>query len=196
MTNRSTRPVGLAAVVVAAGVAAGAPLGASAQEQDRSDWPQSLKVGTASQGGTYFIYGAGWAGLVQEMLGVNTSTEATGGPVQNFALVNAGQLDLAMTTMGPAYEAWTGNSPIAPGVEMKDVRATFPMYQTPFQIIALANSGIDSTASTTSRARVWAWGPPAAPAAPTSRASSRRWVSTSRRSTVAPATSGGSCRMG
>lgn len=113
-------------------------------QDDRSNWPDSLKVGTASQGGTYFIYGAGWAGLVQQDLGVPTSTEVTGGPVQNFALVQAGDLDLAMTTMGPAYDAWTGESPIAPGVEMKDVRATFPMYQTPFQIIALESSGIDS----------------------------------------------------
>lgn len=130
---------------LAAGLAAGLLVAAPAMAQeDRADWPDSLKVGTASQGGTYFIYGAGWAGLVQQDLGVPTSTEVTGGPVQNFALVQSGDLDLAMTTMGPAYDAWTGESPIAPGVEMKDVRATFPMYQTPFQIIALQSSGIDS----------------------------------------------------
>jgi hypothetical protein len=123
---------------------AGLALAGPAEAQDRSGWPQSLKVGTASQGGTYFIYGAGWAGLVQEMLGVNTSTEATGGPVQNMALVHNGDLDFAMTTMGPAYDAWTGQSPLAPGVEMKDVRATFPMYQTPFHIVTLQSSGIDS----------------------------------------------------
>ncbi|HET6520818.1 MAG TPA: TAXI family TRAP transporter solute-binding subunit, partial [Geminicoccaceae bacterium] len=85
----------LGVAAVAAGLVGGAPLGgASAQEVDRTGWPQSLKIGTASQGGTYFIYGAGWAGLVQEMLGVATSTEVTGGPVQNFALVQSGDLDL------------------------------------------------------------------------------------------------------
>ncbi|MEL6683620.1 MAG: C4-dicarboxylate ABC transporter substrate-binding protein, partial [Pseudomonadota bacterium] len=26
--------------------------------QDRSDWPESFTVGTASQGGTYFAYGS------------------------------------------------------------------------------------------------------------------------------------------
>jgi uncharacterized protein len=121
-------------------------MSAPAGAQDKSDWPSSLKVGTASQGGTYFIYGSGWAGLVQEMLGVNTSSEATGGPVQNFALVQTNDLQLAMTTMGPAREAWDGESPIAPGVEMRDVRATFPMYQTPFQVVALQSSGIDEIA--------------------------------------------------
>ena len=29
--------------------------------QDRSNWPSSFTVATASQGGTYFAYGAGWA---------------------------------------------------------------------------------------------------------------------------------------
>ena len=33
---------------------------------DRSDWPESFTVGTASQGGTYFAYGSGWANLVAE----------------------------------------------------------------------------------------------------------------------------------
>ncbi len=117
-----------------------------AEEMDKTGWPNSIKIGTASQGGTYFVYGAGWAGLVQELLGVNSSAEVTGGPVQNMALVQTGDLEFGMTTMGPAYDGWTGESQLAPGMEMKDVRAMFPMYQTPFQAIALASSGIDSIA--------------------------------------------------
>lgn len=131
----------LGGLAVAGAVTLGSP---AAQAQD--DWPSSIMVGTASQGGTYFIYGAGWAGMIQEMLDVPSSSEVTGGPVQNFALIHAGDLDMGMTTMGPAREAWDGNSPIAPGVEMRDVRATFPMYQTPFQAIALESSGIASVA--------------------------------------------------
>jgi TRAP transporter TAXI family solute receptor len=117
---------------------------APALAQDRSGWPSNFSVGTASQGGTFFIYGAGWANLVTEMTGVPSSTEATGGPVQNLALVQTRDVDFGMTTMGPAREAWDGNSPIVPGVEFKDVRAIFPMYQTPFQVIALRDSGITS----------------------------------------------------
>ncbi len=131
------------AVTVTAAMLALAP---AAQAQDRSDWPESVKVGTASQGGTYFIYGAGWAGLVQEMLGVSASSEVTGGPVANMALVNSGELDMGMVTMGPAYEGWVGESELAPGVTMHNVRATFPMYPTPFHSVALANSGIDNVA--------------------------------------------------
>ena len=35
-----------------------------AAAQDRSDWPTNFTVGTASQGGTYFAYGSGWANFV------------------------------------------------------------------------------------------------------------------------------------
>ncbi|NBC34068.1 MAG: TAXI family TRAP transporter solute-binding subunit [Alphaproteobacteria bacterium] len=126
------------------GVAATALMAGSALAQDQSDWPDSITVGTASQGGTYFIYGSGWANLVQEMTGVNASAEVTGGPVQNATLVQTGDLDFAMVTMGPAYEAWIGESPLAPGLPHDQMRAMFPMYQTPFQCVALAESGIDS----------------------------------------------------
>jgi uncharacterized protein len=142
------RTFGCAAAACLALAAFGPAAGA---EEDRSDWPASVKVGTASQGGTYFIYGSGWAGMAQEMLGIGFSSEVTGGPVQNFALTQTNDVQLAMTTLGPAHEAWTGQSPIAPGVEMKDVRATFPMYQTPFEIVALPGSGISSVSDLAGR---------------------------------------------
>lgn len=119
---------------------------AFAQDADRSDWPSSLTIGTASQGGTYFIYGTGLGGLITEELGVNASGEVTGGPVQNATLVETGDHQIGLVTMGPAYEAWTGVSELAPGVEHKSLRALFPMYQTPFQAVALQSSGIESVA--------------------------------------------------
>ncbi len=113
---------------------------------DKTGWPSSVKVGTASQGGTYFIYGAGWAGLMQEMLGVGATAEVTGGPVANMALVNAGDLQFGMITMGPGYDSWNGQSEMAPGVEMRNVRALFPMYATPFHAIAMKASNISKVA--------------------------------------------------
>ncbi|MDP2700187.1 TAXI family TRAP transporter solute-binding subunit [Thalassospira sp.] len=127
-------------------LAATLALAPAAQAQDRSDWPTSVKVGTASQGGTYFVYGAGWASLVQEMLGVPTSSEVTGGPVANMALIQSGELDMGMVTMGPAYDGWVGQSELAPGVPMHNVRATFPMYPTPFHSVTLESSGITDVA--------------------------------------------------
>ena len=97
----------MAGVAVAATAFAGM---SAATAQDKAGWPASIKVGTASQGGTYFVYGAGWANLVQEKLGINTSSEVTGGPVQNMALVQAGDVQFAMATMGPGFDGWTGKS--------------------------------------------------------------------------------------
>jgi uncharacterized protein len=128
----------------AAAAAASIVMAGAAAAQDRDGWPTDLTVGTASQGGTYFVYGNGLAGYIGESLGINASGEVTGGPVQNVTLVQFQDHDIGLVTMGPMYEAWVGESELAPGVEHSDVRALFPMYQTPFQVIVLAGSGITS----------------------------------------------------
>lgn len=126
-------------------VALGAALVAvPALSQDRTGWPESFTVGTASQGGTYFAYGSGWANLVAEELGISGGGEVTGGPMQNMALVHTGSAQFGMTTMGPAAESLAGTNPIAPGLQMDKSCAMFPMYQTPFSITALSSSGIKS----------------------------------------------------
>jgi len=112
--------------------------------QDREGWPESFTVGTASQGGTYFAYGSGWANLVAEELGLTGGGEVTGGPMQNMALVHTGDAQFGMTTMGPAAESIAGTNPIAPGLQMTNACAMFPMYQTPFSVTALSSSGITS----------------------------------------------------
>lgn len=116
--------------------------GASAQ--DRTGWPRNLTVGTASVGGVYFVYGNGMASFIGESLGINASGEVTGGPVQNVTLVQMKEHDIGLVTMGPMYEAWTGRSELAPGLPHTDVRALFPMYETPFHGIAMRSANIQS----------------------------------------------------
>ena len=129
--------------------------GAHAQDDtDRSGWPESFTVGTASQGGTYFAYGSGWANLVAEELGVSGGAEVTGGPMQNMALVHTGDAAFGMTTMGPAAESLAGTNPIAPGLEMSGACAMFPMYETPFSVTTLASSGIESIADIPAGAKI------------------------------------------
>lgn len=135
MSKRMFALAALSASVMTAGVAVA---------EDRSDWPSNFTVGTASQGGTYFAYGTGWANFVAENLGVSGGSEITGGPMQNMALVHTGEVAFGLTTMGPARESIDGNSPLAPGLKMDNVCAMFPMYQTPFSVTALADSGIES----------------------------------------------------
>ncbi|WP_456270229.1 TAXI family TRAP transporter solute-binding subunit [Kushneria sp. AK178] len=121
---------------------------------DRSDWPDSITVATASQGGTYYVYGSGWANLIADELGISGGGEITGGPTQNMALVHSGDVALGLTTMGPAAQALNGESPLAPGMEMDNVCALFPMYETPFSVATLSSSGIDSIDSIPDGARI------------------------------------------
>ncbi|WP_417599604.1 TAXI family TRAP transporter solute-binding subunit [Pararhodobacter oceanensis] len=114
----------------------------SATAQDRQDWPSDLTIGTASQGGTLYSYGAGVGAVVAEELGLIVNAEITGGPVQNVTLVQTGEHDIGLVTMGPMYEAWTGVSELAPGLEHRDVRALFPMYTSAFHAVALASHGV------------------------------------------------------
>lgn len=125
-----------------------------AQDADRTDWPESFTVGTASQGGTYFAYGSGWANLVAQELNISGGAEVTGGPMQNMALVHTGDAQFGMTTMGPAAESLGGTNPIAPGLEMTNACAMFPMYQTPFSVTTLASSGITSIADIPAGAKI------------------------------------------
>ncbi|MCH8551166.1 MAG: TAXI family TRAP transporter solute-binding subunit [Natronospirillum sp.] len=117
---------------------------AGAALADRSDWPSEITVGTASQGGAYFVYGNGLANFIGEELGIGASGEVTGGPVQNVTLVQLGDHDLGLITMGPAFTALQGESELAPGLEHTEIRALFPMYQTPFQVVTLSRSGLET----------------------------------------------------
>ncbi|MDG4869417.1 TAXI family TRAP transporter solute-binding subunit, partial [Guyparkeria sp. 1SP6A2] len=83
-------------------LAGGALLAAGTAHADRSEWPTNFTVGTASQGGTYFVYGSGWAHFIADELGVSGGGEVTGGPTQNLALVHSGDMAFGLTTMGPA----------------------------------------------------------------------------------------------
>ncbi|MBO9464231.1 TAXI family TRAP transporter solute-binding subunit [Tropicibacter sp. R15_0] len=117
-------------------------LAAPAMAQDRDGWPDSITIGTGSQGGTYFGYGSGFGAMITEALGINAGAEITGGPVQNVTLVETGEHQLGFVTLGPADEARKGESPLMPGVPHEKVRALFPMYQTPLQAAVLASSDI------------------------------------------------------
>lgn len=129
---------------VVAAVLLGGTVGGAIADEGKENWPESLSIATGSQGATYYIYGSGWGNLVGEATGSTFGAEVTGGPVQNVTLVQMGESEFGMVTTGPAFQAWNGESDLAPGVEHKDIRAVFPMYQTALQVISLEGSDIDS----------------------------------------------------
>jgi TRAP transporter TAXI family solute receptor len=131
-------------IIAASLIGAGAPLlGSPAIAQPRNAaWPRALTMGTAAPGGTYALYGPAWGQIAQEATGVAISFRTTQGPNQNIILVNRREVELGMVTMGVALQAWNGQGEWTQGNRFRDIRALFPMYDTPFHGIALKRSGI------------------------------------------------------
>ena len=105
-------------------------------------WPNSLTIGSASPGGTYYVYGEGLARVLTRELGVPVDMRPTEGPSQNILLLERGEVQLAFVTLGAALQAWNGTAPWTEGRQLRALRAIFPMYDTPFQFMALQDSGI------------------------------------------------------
>jgi TRAP transporter TAXI family solute receptor len=131
--------IGLAFTVAAAAMALGLP--AAAQNK-------SITLGTASTGGTYFPYGGVIASLITSKVpGLTVSTQQTQGPNQNIVLVSEKKVELGMTTMGIAYHAYFGTKDgWTKGKKYDQIRALFPMYDTPFHIITLKKNNITKVA--------------------------------------------------
>jgi TRAP transporter TAXI family solute receptor len=107
---------------------------------------KSLTLATASVGGTYFVYGGVVASLLTEKLGINVSTQQSQGPNQNIILVDSKNVELGMATMGIALQAWEGSGEWTKGTKYRNIRALFPMYDTPFHTVAPEASNIKTSA--------------------------------------------------
>lgn len=124
LTSRRAVTLGLLAALAAAPLRAAQP-----------DWPNTITIATGSPGGTYFDYGEALGKLLSTTLGIRVITQPTDGPSENIALLEEGKADLGFVTLGVAAQAWDGTAPWTKGVEMRDFRAVFPMYDTPFHFI-------------------------------------------------------------
>lgn len=141
------RDILMSSVVGAAGAFAMPGLiGRAAAQPRNASWPRALNMGTAAPGGTYALYGPAWGQLAQEATGVNISYRTTQGPNQNIILVERREVELGMVTMGVALQAWEGKGDWTQGNKFRDIRALFPMYDTPFHGVALKRSGITKLA--------------------------------------------------
>ena len=105
-------------------------------------WPETLTIGTGSPGGTYYDYGEGLAKLLTRRLELPVFARPTEGPTENIALLEAGAIELGFVTLGIAQQAWNGRDEWTGGKQFRAMRAVFPMYDTPFQFMALRELGL------------------------------------------------------
>src|ERR1700730_5098583 len=122
-------------------------IGPSASAQATNpDWPKSLMLGTASPGGPYYVYGEALAQILTEKLGITVNPLPTQGPVHNVKLLDSGGAQLGVITMGIGLQGWNGTGDWANGKRFQNMRALFPMYDTPFDAVVLRRSGIATLA--------------------------------------------------
>lgn len=125
---------------------AGFWISATAAFAGEPHWPETLAIGTASPGGTYFAYGEGLARILTRELKTTVWARPTDGPIENIKLLESGEIQLAFVTLGIAQQGWNGSAEWTGGKTYRAMRAIFPMYDTPFQFVALRDSGIESLA--------------------------------------------------
>jgi TRAP transporter TAXI family solute receptor len=107
-------------------------------------WPDYLSIGTASPGGTYYVYGEGLARILTRALDLPVVRLATEGPRENIELLEKGEARLGFVTTGIALQAWNGTGAWTGKKPARSMRAIFPMYDTPFQLLVLQESAIRS----------------------------------------------------
>jgi TRAP transporter TAXI family solute receptor len=125
----------LLAIATSTGVTAASP-----------DWPKSLTLATASPGGIYYVYGEALTQILTEKLGIPVNPLPTQGSIHNLKLLDSGTAQLGLIVMGTGLQGWNGTGDWTSGKQYRKMRALFPMYDAPFQAMALRRSGITNFA--------------------------------------------------
>ena len=118
-------------------------LASNSSAADKSDWPRGVAIGTSSIGGTYYVWGGGWAKLLRDKLGIQAAVEAGGGPTANVQKVHKKLTAFGMATMGPAYEGHKGIG-WTEGESFNDIRGMFPMYESFLHTWCMPECNIES----------------------------------------------------
>jgi TRAP transporter TAXI family solute receptor len=105
---------------------------------------QELSIATGGTGGVYYPYGGGLAEVISKHVdGYTASVEVTGASVENMALIQRGDSDIALALADTVYQAFTGTGAFE-GKQVAEARALASIYPNAVQLVTLADSGITS----------------------------------------------------
>jgi uncharacterized protein len=109
---------------------------AAAQDGGKAIQRTSISLGTATPGGGFPLYGNAFAEALNEAdPTLSIEPRNTKGSTENIPLLEAGQLDIALSTGEPAYEAFAGIG--RPRTNLKILTA---MYSSPGMFVVRADS--------------------------------------------------------
>lgn len=101
-------------------------------------------IATASPGGTYYAYGGGWSNLLNQELGMNTSTQVTGGSVDNVILMGNKKVDFAMAASATVLDGYRGSAKWTGGKKFVDMRVLFMTHLSALHVLSKASKPIHS----------------------------------------------------
>ncbi|MEN1969828.1 TAXI family TRAP transporter solute-binding subunit [Lentibacillus sp. N15] len=115
--------------------------GCSEKSDGETSDPSKLLLGTSSQGGTYYVWGGGWADIMKKnMPDTDISVEVTGGPTSNIQLIQGGDMELGFVTTWLGGEGYNGEG--WADEKQDKIRSMFTMYPSVMHMYALQDSGI------------------------------------------------------
>jgi TRAP transporter TAXI family solute receptor len=132
-----------AGIIVAGALAFAAGLSPAAQGGERKGWPRGVSITGSNLGSAHYAFATGWAKILTDKLGVQSTVEATPGPAPNVRLVHTKQTDLGLVTMAVAYEGFHGQG-WAKGQRFDAIRTLAPMFPSYLQFWVLAKTPIHS----------------------------------------------------
>ena len=98
--------------------------------------PLTIRLGTATPGGGFPVYGAAFAEVMQAAdPALTIDLQTTKGSAENIPMLEAGQLDIALVAGEPAYEAFAGIGRPATGLKILTA-----MYSSPGMFVVRADS--------------------------------------------------------
>jgi TRAP transporter TAXI family solute receptor len=109
---------------------------AVAQDGGKAIQKTTISLGTATPGGGFPLYGNAFAEVLNEAdPALSIEPRNTKGSTENIPLLEAGQLDIALVTGEPAYEAFAGI-----GRPRTNVKILTAMYSSPGMFVVRADS--------------------------------------------------------
>lgn len=104
----------------------------------------SLMIAHGATGGFWHVCAEGIAGIIRKELPGSNITVIPGGSDANIAMLQRGEVDLAITGTDSAHSAINGWSAFPEPIPLKDVNTIAKLYDAKIQFVVLDNVGINS----------------------------------------------------
>ena len=101
-----------------------------------------LRIGTSRMAGSYQLWGNAWVKVISDNVeGVSSRIEATGGPASNIKLIEEGINALGFASAVATHQGWNGIG-WTEGIKYQEQRSLFAMYPSYLYVLTLKDNNI------------------------------------------------------